>query len=217
MSITNSLLQTLRAVPNKPHIQRPYGTRRLFDITLAVFLLVLLSPLLFIAVMAILIQTGRPVFFKQVRTGKDGCIFEIYKLRTMTVLEDGEHVQQAVFDDERVTRIGRWLRRTSIDELPQLLNVIEGDMSLIGPRPHAVAHDKYYGVLIPEYTKRQQVKPGITGLAQVSGARGETPEISDMQRRIALDLEYVERQSLWLDLKILFLTLFAVIRSKRAY
>jgi undecaprenyl-phosphate galactose phosphotransferase/putative colanic acid biosynthesis UDP-glucose lipid carrier transferase len=135
----------------------------------------------------------------------------------MSVMEDGSIVQQAKRADSRVTRVGRWLRRTSIDELPQLINVIRGEMSLVGPRPHALAHDEYYGQLIDNYNGRHAVKPGITGWAQVNGARGETPEISDMRRRVELDLWYVRCRSLRLDLKIIVLTAVQVLRSPDAF
>jgi exopolysaccharide biosynthesis polyprenyl glycosylphosphotransferase len=176
------------------------------DVVSALVLVLLLCPLLCFVTAAIYIESGKPILFRQTRTGKDGKKFKIYKFRTMYVLEDGNTVKQAIHGDKRVTPVGRWLRRTSIDELPQLCNVIIGDMSLVGPRPHAVVHDEYYSKLIPKYSMRQQVKPGITGLAQVSGARGETPHLSDMERRVEFDLWYVENRTLLLDLKILLLT-----------
>lgn len=185
-------------------------SRRMLDVVSAVVLILLLCPLLCIVTAAVYIESGRPIIFRQTRTGKDGKTFKIYKFRTMYVLEDGNTVKQAICGDKRVTPVGRWLRRTSIDELPQLCNVIKGDMSLVGPRPHAVVHDEYYSKLIPRYLTRQQVKPGITGLAQVSGARGETPHLSDMERRIELDLWYVQNRTLLLDLKILLLTVLTL-------
>ena len=135
----------------------------------------------------------------------------------MTVQEDGPVIQQATQGDTRVTRIGQWLRCTSIDELPQLLNVIRGEMSLVGPRPHALAHDEYYGRAIPTYARRFAARPGITGWAQVNGARGKTPAVADMQRRIALDLWYVEHWSLTLDITILARTVAEVARRTSAY
>jgi lipopolysaccharide/colanic/teichoic acid biosynthesis glycosyltransferase len=135
----------------------------------------------------------------------------------MKVMEDGSIVQQAKRDDSRVTRVGRWLRRTSIDELPQLINVLKGDMSLVGPRPHAIAHDEYYSQLVDNYNGRQAVKPGITGWAQINGARGETPEITDMRRRVEFDLWYIRHRSLRLDLKIIVLTAIQVLRSPDAF
>jgi lipopolysaccharide/colanic/teichoic acid biosynthesis glycosyltransferase len=134
----------------------------------------------------------------------------------MFVLEDGVNVEQAKFGDRRITGVGRWLRHTSIDELPQLFNVLKGDMSLVGPRPHALAHDNHYAKLIPAYTGRQRVKPGITGLAQVCGSRGATPQVSDMAQRVALDLLYIENQSFALDLKILILTMLTLVSDGEA-
>jgi putative colanic acid biosynthesis UDP-glucose lipid carrier transferase len=134
----------------------------------------------------------------------------IYKFRTMSVTEDGPGIQQAQRDDPRVTRIGRMLRRSSIDELPQLFNVLKGEMSIVGPRPHAVAHDKYYAACIPDYVSRNRIKPGITGWAQVSGRRGETQTILDMEMRIRLDRWYIDNRSISLDFKIIWLTLFEV-------
>jgi lipopolysaccharide/colanic/teichoic acid biosynthesis glycosyltransferase len=154
----------------------------------------------------IYVESGGPIIFAQDRSGLNGRVFKIFKFRTMTVLEDGDEVRQAVRGDERVTRAGRWLRRTSIDELPQLFNILIGDMSLVGPRPHAVAHDRYYGKAIPRYLERQAVKPGLTGVAQINGARGETRDIDDMKRRVELDLWYIENRNLALDLKILAIT-----------
>src|SRR5690606_7976154 len=133
------------------------------------------------------------------------------------VTEDGEHVRQATRNDTRVTRVGRWLRRYSLDELPQLFNVLQGRMSLVGPRPHAVAHNEQYRKLIPGYMVRHKVAPGITGLAQVNGCRGETAELSEMQRRIDYDLDYLRHWSLALDLKILFRTALILFRSEKAY
>jgi lipopolysaccharide/colanic/teichoic acid biosynthesis glycosyltransferase len=202
-----------QAVERRAFISRPQISRfahSMFDVSVAALLIVLLCPLLCMAAIAILVESGRPVIFRQSRTGKDGKVFKIFKFRTMFVLEDGTNVEQAKFGDMRITGVGQWLRRTSIDELPQLFNVLKGDMSLIGPRPHAVAHDNHYAKLIPGYTSRQQVKPGITGLAQVSGARGATPHVSDMAQRVELDLLYIENRSFALDLKILILTVLTL-------
>jgi putative colanic acid biosynthesis UDP-glucose lipid carrier transferase len=166
----------------------------------------------------ICLDSRGPALFRQTRTGLNGRQFRIYKFRTMTVQEDGAVIRQATQGDARVTQIGRMLRKTSLDELPQLINVIRGEMSLVGPRPHALAHDKYYGREIPAYERRFAVKPGITGWAQVNGARGETATVADMQRRVDLDLWYVEHRSLALDLKILAWTVVAEItRRTNAY
>lgn len=183
------------------------GAKYAFDFTIALFGIVFLMPLfLIIALLIILDSKGNPIF-TQVRTGLGGKQFKIWKFRTMSVRECGLNMTQAQRGDARVTRIGKFLRQTSIDELPQLINVLNGEMSLVGPRPHAIAHDIHFGTLINEYCERFRVRPGITGLAQISGARGPTPSISKMAARVKFDLEYVEKWSLLLDLKILFKTL----------
>jgi putative colanic acid biosynthesis UDP-glucose lipid carrier transferase len=141
----------------------------------------------------------------------------VYKFRTMTVREDGDQVIQARPDDQRVTRIGAWLRRTSVDELPQLFNVLRGSMSLVGPRPHAVVHNEFYRRQISGYMVRHKVRPGITGWAQVHGLRGETDTIDKMEARVRYDLEYLSNWSLVLDFKILLKTIFVVVGQKNAY
>jgi putative colanic acid biosynthesis UDP-glucose lipid carrier transferase len=191
--------------------------KRVFDFIAACILLVVLSiPL---AIVAILIKRSSPgpVFFRQRRYGMDGREFRVWKFRTMTVCEDGPQVTQATQGDQRVTRIGAFLRRTSLDELPQLFNVIEGTMSLVGPRPHASAHNEQYRSLISGYMLRHKVKPGLTGLAQVRGWRGETDTLEKMQKRIECDHEYIRDWSLWLDAKILLATPWIVLRGKNAY
>jgi Undecaprenyl-phosphate glucose phosphotransferase len=191
--------------------------KRCVDAVFATFGLIIFGPILAAAALAIRIETPGPVIFQQNRTGFNGRRFRIYKLRTMRVTEDGATVQQAKRGDPRVTRVGRFLRRTSIDELPQLLNVLKGDMSLVGPRPHAVAHDDQFDRCVGEYAYRQHVKPGITGWAQVNGCRGETPTIESMAKRVQLDHWYIAHWSLWLDMKILMLTAFALIHDRQAY
>jgi len=188
--------------------------KSVLDVVLAALGLLVLSPLLFLLALAIRLDSTGPALFRQTRTGLNGKKFRIYKLRTMTVQEDGAVIQQATQGDPRVTRIGRILRKTSLDELPQLLNVIRGEMALVGPRPHALAHDDYYGREIPAYEHRFAVKPGITGWAQVNGSRGETRTLADMQRRIDLDLWYVEHRSLALDVTILVRTVLAGITHR---
>jgi putative colanic acid biosynthesis UDP-glucose lipid carrier transferase len=157
------------------------------------------------------------VLFRQRRYGLDGHEIQVYKFRTMTVCEDGEQVTQAQRSDRRVTAIGVHLRRWSLDELPQLFNVLQGTMSLVGPRPHAVAHNEEYRKLIKRYMVRHKVLPGITGLAQVRGCRGETTRVEDMEARVVFDLEYMRNWSPFLDLQILVATVFAVFRTDRAY
>jgi undecaprenyl-phosphate galactose phosphotransferase/putative colanic acid biosynthesis UDP-glucose lipid carrier transferase len=170
-----------------------------------------------IVALAIKLDSPGPVVFVQNRHGFNGRRFRIFKFRTMCVLEDDASIKQAQRLDKRVTRIGAWLRKSSIDELPQLFNVLIGDMSLVGPRPHAAAHDSYYADLINEYAMRQHVKPGITGWAQIHGYRGETSTVEMMKARIDLDLWYVGNWSLLLDLLIVLRTIMEVVRSRNAY
>ena len=157
------------------------------------------------------------MLFVQSRCGFNGKPFRILKFRSMRVLEDGNVVTQAVRNDQRVTRVGRIIRKTSIDELPQLFNVLNGDMSLVGPRPHAVAHDTFYDDHINDYAIRQHVKPGLTGWAQVNGHRGLTPTIESMARRVEHDLWYIDNWSIWLDLKILALTVRELFDTRSAF
>ncbi|MGX1321714.1 Undecaprenyl-phosphate glucose phosphotransferase [Bradyrhizobium sp. USDA 377] len=192
-------------------------TKRLLDIVVAGTSLVLLTPPLIVAAIAIKLESKGPVIFRQRRHGFNGKPFVIYKLRTMRVQEDGGTVVQATKADPRVTRVGRLLRQTSIDELPQLLNVLQGHMSMVGPRPHALVHDYEYGSMIANYAFRHHVKPGITGWAQVHGYRGGTPQLELMERRVALDLWYIDNWSLALDISIIFRTSFELMRSRNAY
>jgi undecaprenyl-phosphate galactose phosphotransferase/putative colanic acid biosynthesis UDP-glucose lipid carrier transferase len=181
--------------------------KRCFDVIGAISVLLLLSPLMLLTALLIKLDSHGPVLFFQTRNGFNGRAFRIVKFRTMHVLEDGNVIRQATRTDPRVTRLGRWLRRTNIDELPQLFNVLNGDMSLVGPRPHAVAHNNEYDKLIANYALRNHVKPGITGWAQVNGCRGETPTTALMEQRVACDLWYINHWSMWLDIRILFRTL----------
>jgi putative colanic acid biosynthesis UDP-glucose lipid carrier transferase len=191
--------------------------KRAFDLALALPLFVLLAPAMLAVAILIRIDSKGPAIFRQTRLGRDGKPFQIVKFRTMTVIEDGDNVTQVRKGDARVTRIGRWLRRSSLDELPQFINVIAGDMSLVGPRPHAIVHDRLYSTLIENYQLRQLVKPGITGWAQVNGFRGETPDVEDMRGRVTLDIWYARRANFALDLKILLRTPFEVLRQRNAY
>jgi undecaprenyl-phosphate galactose phosphotransferase/putative colanic acid biosynthesis UDP-glucose lipid carrier transferase len=163
------------------------------------------------------LSSSGPVIFRQHRKGFNGRNFTIYKFRTMTVLENGATIRQAQRHDKRFTKLGALLRATSIDELPQLINVLRGEMSLVGPRPHAVAHDDEYSKLIANYAFRHHVKPGITGWAQVAGCRGETAHLESMQRRVEFDIWYINNWSIWLDLWILIRTCAVVARSPNAY
>jgi len=191
--------------------------KRLLDIAVSLALIVLLLPVLALITLAVALESRGPVLFCQHRRGRHGRIFAMFKFRSMRALENGAEVVQAKENDPRVTRAGRILRTTSLDELPQLFNVLTGEMSLVGPRPHAVAHDDFYGARIANYTLRQRVKPGMTGWAQVNGARGETPELHHMQARVDLDAWYVAHQSLLLDLKILAMTPLEVLKQRNAH
>jgi undecaprenyl-phosphate galactose phosphotransferase/putative colanic acid biosynthesis UDP-glucose lipid carrier transferase len=166
---------------------------------------------------AIKVDSPGPVIFRQSRKGFNGKQFMMFKFRTMSVLENGPTVVQATRDDPRVTPIGRLLRSASIDELPQLINVLRGEMSLIGPRPHALAHDNYFEEVLSDYAFRHNVKPGMTGWAQCNGARGATPTIERISERVKLDLWYINNWSLWLDIQILIKTVFEVLRKRNAY
>ena len=191
--------------------------KRTMDVVLASLALIFFMPVMTLTAIAIKLDSPGPVIFRQNRKGFNGRQFLIFKFRTMTVQENGSAVLQATRDDPRVTTIGRLLRATSIDELPQLLNVLKGDMSLIGPRPHALAHDSYFENVLSDYAFRHHVKPGITGWAQCNGARGATPSIEHISERVKLDLWYINNWSLWLDIQILIKTLFEVLRKRNAY
>ena len=188
--------------------------KKVEDYTLAAIGLALVLPVLFMIALAIKLDSKGPVIFRQRRHGYNHRIIEVMKFRTMTVLEDGDAVSQAKKGDKRVTRVGWFLRRTSLDELPQLINVLRGEMSIVGPRPHALAHNSFYGDLVENYANRHRVKPGITGWAQVHGCRGETDNPQKMAERVRYDLEYIENWSIWLDLKIILMTpLFGLFRG----
>lgn len=192
-------------------------TKRAMDVLLSAILIVFFLPLFAGISAAILWDSPGPVLFRQARNGYRGKAFRILKFRTMSVMEDGDVIKQASKDDQRVTNVGRWLRKLSLDELPQLLNVLSGEMSLIGPRPHAKAHDAFYSKLIDNYEIRQHVKPGITGWAQVNGLRGETQTLDLMYRRIEFDCWYAKNCSIFLDLNILARTVLEVLRPRNAY
>jgi Undecaprenyl-phosphate glucose phosphotransferase len=191
--------------------------KRAFDVLAAGLGIVLLSPLMLTSVLLIKLDSKGPVLFTQARNGFNGRSFRIFKFRTMSVLEDGPQIRQATRNDPRITNVGRWLRRTSIDELPQLFNVLGGSMSLVGPRPHAVAHNTEYERLVANYAFRYHVKPGISGWAQVNGFRGETSSVDLMERRVELDLWYVNNWRFWLDLRILWTTLALGLWQSSAY
>ena len=210
------LEQNFALAPATP-IQFYPALKRLLDLAVAVPMLLVTAPLLLAIALWIRLDSKGPVLFRQTRLGLRGRPFGIVKFRTMNVVEDGACVVQAARNDARVTRAGTFLRASSLDELPQLLNVIAGQMSLVGPRPHAAAHDALYSALIPEYDGRQAVKPGITGWAQVNGYRGGTPTLDLMQNRVEHDLWYAQHASIALDLAILARTPVEILRSRSAY
>jgi len=191
--------------------------KRLEDIALSSLILCLIAlPMLLISA-AVKLTSAGPVLFRQKRYGIDGCSIEVWKFRSMRVMENGATVTQATRNDSRITPVGAFLRRTSLDELPQFINVLLGDMSIVGPRPHAIAHNEEYRGQISSYMLRHKVKPGITGWAQVNGWRGETDTLEKMQKRVEFDLAYINNWSLWWDLKIVFLTLFKGFVHQNAY
>ena len=191
--------------------------KRISDIVFAIIIFILLIPILICIAVAVRIDSPGKAIFKQRRYGLDGQEITVYKFRSMTVTENNEVIVQATQDDVRVTKVGGFLRRYSLDELPQFFNVIQGRMSIVGPRPHAVAHNESYRKLVKGYMVRHKVKPGITGWAQVSGCRGETDSVEKMQRRIEYDLEYLRNWSLWFDTKIIFKTVFTIFNDPNAY
>lgn len=191
--------------------------KRTSDMVLSVVALVLLWPVMLVLAIAIKCTSAGPVIFKQRRYGLDGEEIIVYKFRSMTVMEDGNSIRQASRNDQRLTRIGAFIRRTSLDELPQFINVLQGRMSIVGPRPHATAHNEQYRKIIKGYMIRHKVRPGITGWAQVNGYRGETDTLEKMQGRIAHDLDYLRNWSPWLDLRIIARTALLVCRDPKAF
>jgi putative colanic acid biosynthesis UDP-glucose lipid carrier transferase len=191
--------------------------KRSSDILLALAILLMIAPVLVAIGIAVKLSSPGPVIFRQRRYGLDGQEIVVYKFRSMQVAEDGEQILQAQKNDKRTTRLGAFLRRTSLDELPQFVNVLQGRMSIVGPRPHAVAHNESYRKLIKGYMVRHKVKPGITGWAQINGFRGETETLDKMQGRIDYDLDYLRNWSLQLDLHIIFRTIKLVFSDQRAY
>ena len=221
-SLFQSSLTDLRGIPLISLWETPFFgvnamLKRVLDVVLAGFLLVCTAPLLLVLALGVKLTSPGPVFFTQRRYGLEGEEIKIFKFRTMTVCEDGTHISQVIRDDPRLTAFGKFLRRTSLDELPQLFNVLQGRMSIVGPRPHAVAHNEFYRQHLPRYMLRHKVRPGITGLAQVNGLRGETETMEKMAKRLAYDLEYLRRWSLWLDVKLICLTVWRSILDKNAY
>jgi putative colanic acid biosynthesis UDP-glucose lipid carrier transferase len=192
-------------------------TKRLTDVVFSTAILLMILPLLVLIAILVKVSSPGPVIFKQRRYGLDGREIAVYKFRSMRVTEDGAKIKQASRSDSRITKIGAILRRSSLDELPQLINVLQGRMSLVGPRPHAVAHNEEYRKLIKGYMVRHKVLPGITGLAQVNGCRGETAELHQMEARVNYDLDYLRHWTPMLDIKIILLTVIKVFRDEKAY
>ncbi|HII0517125.1 TPA: undecaprenyl-phosphate glucose phosphotransferase [Klebsiella pneumoniae] len=221
-NILQARTEEINGVPVVPLFDTPLSGinmifKRLEDIIVSTVILLLISPVLLIISVAVKFSSPGPVLFRQLRYGMDGKPIRVWKFRSMRVMENDENVVQATKNDIRVTKVGKFLRSTSLDELPQFFNVWCGQMSVVGPRPHAVAHNEQYRALIQGYMLRHKVKPGITGLAQINGWRGETDTLEKMEKRIEYDLLYIRGWSIWLDLKIIFLTVFKGFINKSAY
>ncbi|EAW8145572.1 undecaprenyl-phosphate glucose phosphotransferase [Salmonella enterica subsp. enterica] len=221
-NILHSRVEEMSGVPVVPLYDTPLsGINRLLkraeDIVLASLILLLISPVLCCIALAVKLSSPGPVIFRQTRYGMDGKPIKVWKFRSMKVMENDKVVTQATQNDPRVTRVGNFLRRTSLDELPQFINVLTGGMSIVGPRPHAVAHNEQYRQLIEGYMLRHKMKPGITGWAQINGWRGETDTLEKMEKRVEFDLEYIREWSIWFDIKIVFLTIFKGFVNKAAY
>ena len=221
-NILHSRIEEMNGIPVVPLYDTPLSgmnrvLKRLEDIVLSSLILLMISPVLLSIAAAVKFTSPGPVIFRQTRYGMDGKPIMVWKFRSMKVMENDSVVTQATQNDPRVTRVGNFLRRTSLDELPQFINVLTGGMSIVGPRPHAVAHNEQYRTLIQGYMLRHKVKPGITGWAQINGWRGETDTLEKMEKRIEFDLEYIREWSLWFDIKIVFLTIFKGFVNKAAY
>jgi putative colanic acid biosynthesis UDP-glucose lipid carrier transferase len=220
--IIQSRMETVCDMPVVSVCETPFTgtnglTKRLSDIVLSTLILLMLSPILLVIACGVKLTSPGPVIFKQRRYGLDGQEIVVYKFRSMTVCEDGGQITQARKGDQRITRLGAILRKTSLDELPQFFNVLQGRMSIVGPRPHAVAHNEMYRKLINGYMVRHKVKPGITGWAQVNGLRGETDTLDKMKSRVDCDLDYLRHWSLGLDLYIILKTVTIVFKDQYAY
>ncbi|WP_075180884.1 undecaprenyl-phosphate glucose phosphotransferase [Pantoea sp. 1.19] len=221
-NILQSRTEEVNGVPVVPLFETPMNgvnrvLKRLEDIIVSSLILLLISPALLTIAVLVKVSSPGPVIFRQVRYGMDGKPIRVWKFRSMKVMENGAKVVQATKGDARITPIGRILRSTSLDELPQFFNVLKGDMSIVGPRPHAVAHNEQYRALIQGYMLRHKVKPGITGWAQINGWRGETDTLEKMEKRVEYDLQYIRDWSIAFDLRIIFLTIFKGFISKTAY
>jgi putative colanic acid biosynthesis UDP-glucose lipid carrier transferase len=222
ISIIQGRLQDLNGVPVVGICETPFtGTndlvKRVSDIVLGSVILLLITPVLIAIAIGVKLSSPGPVIFRQRRNGLDGSEIVVYKFRSMRTQDDGAVVRQATKDDPRITPFGAFIRRTSLDELPQFINVLQGRMSIVGPRPHAVAHNEQYRQMIKAYMVRHKVKPGITGWAQVNGHRGETETVEKMRSRVEYDLEYLRNWSLGLDLKIIVATIRVLFFDRHAY
>jgi len=222
VNIIQGRLEDMGGVPVVGLIVTPFTgvnglIKRLSDVVLSTFILILISPILVILALGVKLSSPGPIIFMQRRTGLDGEIIEVYKFRSMTTQDNGSVVQQATRGDSRITRFGAFIRKTSLDELPQFVNVLQGRMSIVGPRPHAVAHNEQYRKIVNAYMARHKVKPGITGWAQVNGLRGETDTVDKMARRVEYDLEYLRNWSLGLDLVIIIRTVRLMFFDRGAY
>lgn len=222
VSIIQGRLEDMGGVPVVGLIVTPFTgvnglVKRVSDIALSILILVLISPVLLFVAIGVRLSSPGPVLFKQRRTGLDGDIIEVYKFRSMTALDNGTDIKQATRNDPRITRFGAFIRKTSLDELPQFVNVLQGRMSIVGPRPHAVAHNEQYRKIVKAYMARHKVKPGITGWAQVNGLRGETDTVDKMARRVEYDLEYLRNWSLSLDLLIIARTAKLMFFDRKAF
>lgn len=215
LSIINGI--PIVAVCESPFIGFNNIIKRISDVVLSLAILLVIAPLMLLIAIGVKLSSPGPVLFKQRRYGLDGKEIVVYKFRSMTVMEDAEQVNQATRCDPRITRFGGFLRKTSLDELPQFINVLQGRMSIVGPRPHAISHNEIYRNLVKGYMIRHKVKPGITGWAQINGFRGETDLVEKMQCRIDYDLDYLRNWSLFLDLFIIYKTIGVVINDKNAY
>lgn len=221
MTIENQLFEQKATVgeASKHSVRRNYGllVKHIFDKLIALTALICLSPLLVLVALLIKLDSRGPIIFKQNRNGLNNQTFKVWKFRTMRVMENGSQVQQAKKDDARITRIGNFLRKSSIDELPQLVNVLLGDMAIVGPRPHPVALNDRFRPLIENYDQRCAMRPGLTGLAQINGHRGPTETVEQMRNRIECDIQYIQNWSLWSDAKIILATPYYGLISKNAF
>ncbi|KHD25918.1 capsular biosynthesis protein [Vibrio caribbeanicus] len=191
--------------------------KRIEDVVLSILIILAIAPILLFVAIGVKLSSPGPIIFKQDRYGLDGRPIKVWKFRSMRSTDNGAVVKQATKGDPRVTKFGAFIRRTSLDELPQFFNVLTGQMSIVGPRPHAVAHNEEYRGLIDKYMLRHHVKPGITGWAQINGYRGETDTLDKMEKRVEYDLTYIQNWTLWLDIKIVYLTIFKGFTGKTAY